>query len=346
MKLSVGLIETYKEINSVSVLKSNGFESNRIGIPFDSGGGEALDRRSAAGRIDSTRVGRGAVDDRTRPESRAKKIDSTTGLSGRVLVLARLPNFISRPNENSRPPFLFSPIYLSPPPSVPRRNREQRYYDERAARRAARAARHSQQAQGPGPQNDGQGLVRPGRQGGRHEVRGRGGHQDHQVEEAVPDAGEDGDQPPRAAQPERRRRPAQHSQAPGHLLLQEPPVHSLRDAQPQPLRAPQEHAVRRRVAQPDTEVRQADTQGARVPGPGRHRRDTLRPQAGEHTAEAPEAERDQGHRLREQLPVHAEDVLVHTKQVLQESGGHARAAVRRAHRHVEPRLHIGRDAHG
>ena len=32
---------------------------------------------------------------------------------------------------------------------------EQRYYDERAARRAARAARQSQQAHGPGPQNDG-----------------------------------------------------------------------------------------------------------------------------------------------------------------------------------------------
>ena len=48
MKLSVGLIETYKEINNVSF--RNRIDSVRIGIPFDSRGGEGRGSRSTVRR--------------------------------------------------------------------------------------------------------------------------------------------------------------------------------------------------------------------------------------------------------------------------------------------------------
>ena len=39
------------------------------------------------------------------------------------------------------------------------------------------------------------------------------------------------------------------------------------------------------------------------------------------------------------------DVLLHSEQVLSVSGGAARHPIQTGHRHVEPRLHSGGDAH-
>ena len=77
--------------------------------------------------------------------------NSTTGLgSSRVTCL----HFLNKQLTNTFFPLL---SLHHRHPSIRLSNREQKYYDERATRRDSRAARrrHSQQAHGPGPQNDG-----------------------------------------------------------------------------------------------------------------------------------------------------------------------------------------------
>mmetsp|Transcript_7983 Transcript_7983/g.15026 ORF Transcript_7983/g.15026 Transcript_7983/m.15026 type:complete len:230 (-) Transcript_7983:23-712(-) len=189
------------------------------------------------------------------------------------------------------------------------------------------------------------GILRAGRQGDRHPDQGRGGHQDHQEQATLPHAGQDGDRAIDAPQRAGRERSAQHRAGAVHLHVQESPVHRLRNAQSQSVRAPQEHALRGSVAQSDTQIRQADTQGVVLPGPARHRHHSLRFETREYTLATSEAERNQGHRLRIVLQILQEDVLVHSEPVLQESRGHVGTAVQRGDRYVESGMYIGGDAY-
>ena len=90
-----------------------------------------------------------------------------------------------------------------------------------------------------------------------------------------------------------RRRRLGFSEAEAALHLPQPPVPRVRAAVVQPVRPAAQHQLPRRLAQPDAQVRPAAVHRPAIPGQPRHQRHPLRPEAGEHPAVQPEAQRHQ-----------------------------------------------------
>jgi len=112
-----------------------------------------------------------------------------------------------------------------------------------------------------------------------------------------------------------------------------------------PIRVVEKHSIRWSLSQFDTEICQASLESSFLfgtTGCGHH---SLWLETWKYSIETSQEEWCQSHWFWIIMSFQQTNVFVYPKPILSVSGGHAWTALQHRHRHVESRLHIGRDAY-